>query len=259
MKFSILILFISFLLLDHNEKEKYKLIAHRGGVVGSSFTENSAQAIEQAARKGYWMVEIDIRQTRDGQAVVQHDANFERYYQDSRRVEDMSMEEIKQLQSKLDGAVPLNLEEMLKLCKQYGLKIMLDTKAPHSTSFLENIEASLSKFDLLTTAYIIGTPESRTYFKGKAKVGVPRSYIKKALSQQEKVSQLYFLFEHGNELDKKTVRWAQNQKITIVPSVNKFHYRNEEDMMEEAKEDIDWLKESGVSEFQIDSEFDQWF
>src|SRR5688572_16882286 len=51
----------------------YKLIAHRGGVVEDKNPENSPSAIEEAISRGYWMIEVDIRETKDGIAIAQHD------------------------------------------------------------------------------------------------------------------------------------------------------------------------------------------
>ena len=53
-----------------------KIIAHRGGVVGEEFAENSPAEIEAAVERGYWMVELDIRESRDGRLVVYHDEDF---------------------------------------------------------------------------------------------------------------------------------------------------------------------------------------
>ena len=94
---------------------------------------------------------------------------------------------------------------------------------------------------------------------GKAKVGANREHIRRAQQQGEQIAERYFLFEHGNELDAEIVVWAQENILEVVPSVNKFHYQDSTTMMEEAQDDIAWLKEAGVSQFQIDSEFDQWF
>lgn len=239
--------------------EEYRLIAHRGGVVEDAYPENSEPAVEEAINRSYWMVEIDIRETKDGQAVIQHDADFRRFYHDPRRVEDMTLAEIKELKSTPGNFTPLTLEEMAQRC-QGKLLVMLDTKAPHSEALLFQTEAVLKKYGLLESAYVIGTQESRRFFLGKAKVGAPYQYLEEALRKKEEVAKHYFLFEHGNELDQNRVTWAQQKGISIVPSVNKFHYSGDSTtMMREAREDIEWLKKSGVTDFQIDSEFDRWF
>lgn len=91
-----------------------------------------------------------------------------------------------------------------------------------------------------------------------AKVGINRKALKEAIDKGEKVSERYFLFEHGNELDPATVRWAKENKVIVVPSVNKFHYRNE-DPITGGKRDIAMLIDLGVTEFQIESEYDEFF
>ncbi len=257
-KYIILSVFLTLSLscLNKAETPKYKLIAHRGGVVEGQYPENSAASVQEAINRGYWMIEVDIRETKDGVAIAQHDADFQRFYSHPGKASEMTWEEIKKLRTSNDER-PLLFEELVALC-QGKLFLMLDTKAPHSPGFCEQIERILEKYGLLSSAYVIGTAESRKYFKGKAKAGANREHIKQAMQEGENVQELYFLFEHGNELDKTTVAWAQKAGVTIVPSVNTFHYKTE-DPMEGAKEDIAWLKKAGVTEFQIDSEYDRWF
>ena len=64
----------------------YQLIAHRGGVVEDRFPDNSASAIQAAVERGYWGIEIDIRETKDGVLVMRHDADLKLYYDDPRQL-----------------------------------------------------------------------------------------------------------------------------------------------------------------------------
>ena len=57
-----------------------RLIAHRGGVVDTTRVENNVDAIEEAIARNYFMLEVDIRESRDGQLVVHHDSTFSRFY-----------------------------------------------------------------------------------------------------------------------------------------------------------------------------------
>ena len=47
-------------------------------------------SIEAAIKRGYWMLEVDIRRTSDGEPILQHDPTFRRFYGDERRVEDLT-------------------------------------------------------------------------------------------------------------------------------------------------------------------------
>jgi phosphoglycerate dehydrogenase-like enzyme len=65
------------------------------------------------------------------------------------------------------------------------------------------------------------------------------------------------------------IEWAKKHGIKVVPTVNLFHYETKNvdgtirhdrpAIMQAAKADIERLKAGGVTEFQIDSEFMEWF
>lgn len=235
-----------------------KLIAHRGGIVEGQYAENGKQAIEAAIKRGYYMLELDLRETKDGEIILQHDPDFNRFYGVNKMVEAMTWPEISQLRTSPGNEAPLRLEDALPLCKN-KIQIMVDTKGEkHPLAFYEKMERLLAENGLLQHALIIGSEESRDYFLGKAKVGVNLKFLKDAIRKRQDVSNLYFLFMHGNELTPEIVAYAEKYGVLVVPSVNLFHYKNI-DPMEGAKHDIEWLKAEKVIYFQIDSEFDRWF
>lgn len=101
------------------------LVAHRGlHDLADDTPENSLAAYRAAVEKGY-TIETDLHLTADGTVVVFHDADLNRMCGENRRIEEMTLEEIKQvrlaggsqeiptLQEMLDavnGAVPLLIE-----------------------------------------------------------------------------------------------------------------------------------------------------
>ncbi len=235
-----------------------KLIAHRGGVVEGTYAENSEKAILAAIQRGYYMIELDLRETKDGEIVVHHDPDFNQFYGVDRLVSEMTWDEISQLRATPGNTPPLSLEQALKLCRDKA-QIMVDAKGDgHPVSFYEKLERLLLDNGLLDRALIIGSKENRAYFHGKAKVGVPLTYLKEAIRNNEDVSNLYFLFMHGNELSPEIVAYAEKYGVQVVPSINLFHY-TDIDPMKGAERDIEMLKAEKVTYFQIDSEFDQWF
>ena len=234
-----------------------QLIAHRGGVVEGKHSENSIAALEEAIRRGYGMVEVDIRESQDGRIVVHHDADFKRFYGVERKLSEMKWEEIKRLTTEKEKERPLLFEEFAALCKG-KIQLMLDTKPPaHSPAFYQKLESYLRENDLLKQAYVIGTKESRAFFKGKARVGISFLDLIKAKEAGESVEDLYFLFMHGNDLLPYHIQTANSLNVPVVPSVNLFHYRLE-DPLKGGRRDIEWLKGLGVSQFQIDSDYDKW-
>ncbi len=235
-----------------------KIIAHRGGVVGDEFAENSPAAIDAAVERGYWMVELDVRESRDGRLVVHHDEDFRRFFGDERRLAEMNWDEISSLRATPGDSRPQTFDEMAARCKG-RIQVMLDTKPPeHSEAFYQAIEDSLRSNGLLAGAYIIGTEQSRTRFHGKARIGVDRKKLREAVESGEDVVRLYFLFEHGRDLDAETVRYAQDLGVPVVPSINIFHYDDLPDHLSAAEDDVRRMLQLGVEEFQIDSPYDVW-
>lgn len=234
------------------------LIAHRGGVVGDTYAENSPGAVEAAIAAGYWMIEVDVRESADGKMVVHHDEDFQRFYGDARQLAEMSWDEIAGLVATPGGSRPMLFSELAALCRG-RMRLMLDTKPPeHSEAFFDELESVLVENDLLESAFIIGTDQSRRRFLGKAKVGVDRSALKEALDRDESVTSRYFLFEHGRDLDAETVHWAEGLGVDVVPSINIFHYDDLPDHFASAKADVGRMHDAGVVYFQIDSVYDEW-
>ncbi|MEM9657951.1 MAG: glycerophosphodiester phosphodiesterase family protein, partial [Planctomycetota bacterium] len=195
---------------------------------------------------------IDV--LKDGRLVVHHDASFDRYYGDSRKVADLTWVQIKQLRSTPGDLRPLDLEEFAAAC--HGkIALMLDTKGPdHEVAFFQEMERILKRHELLATALVIGTEQSKQYFHGKAKTSVNRRELEKAIRSAEEASRLYFLFEHGDMTD-ETIALAQRHGVQIVPSINIFHYPQEQHL-QRAETDIRRLRRLGVRCFQIDSAYE---
>ncbi len=243
---------------DSAEKPAYRLIAHRGGVVGDDYAENSPAALNAAIERGYWMVEVDVRESSDGALVVHHDEDFQRFYGDPRLLSDLSWSEIAELRAKPGDSRPHTFREMAEIASG-RIRFMLDTKPPeHADAFFDEMESALADNGMLKSSYVIGTEQSRRRFLGKAKVGATAADLWAAVEAGEDVAQLYFLFEHGRDLDRETVERALALGVAVVPSINIFHYDDVPDHMAAAQADVARMIEYGVSEFQIDSPYDGW-
>ncbi|HEY4302760.1 MAG TPA: glycerophosphodiester phosphodiesterase family protein [Candidatus Didemnitutus sp.] len=251
------------------DAKPYRLIAHRGGIVEDQFPDNCAGALQAAVARGYWMVETDIRETKDGVLVMHHDPDFNAYFHDPRRVIDLTWDEIPRLHSDLGDQHPWRFEDLVRAAHDAGIRLMLDSKDPHTAGFCEKVEAILRAHDMLARCYIIGTADALKYFTGKAPVGLKFPVLKSRLAADPAAAKYYFLFDEGS-MTPDTVRWAQARGIKVVPSVNIYHYYDPKTMAGKsraalkpvifaaAQRDIEKFKALGVTEFQIDSEFDRW-
>ena len=65
---------------DASRLKAAKIVAHRGVHDNRGVMENTMAAFDRAAAIGIWGVELDVRWTRDGQAVVCHDHDLMRVF-----------------------------------------------------------------------------------------------------------------------------------------------------------------------------------
>ncbi len=99
-----------------------KVVAHRGGV-GLDVPENTLVAIQKAIDVGAQLVEIDIRETKDGHLILMHDETVDRTTNGAGRVDQMTLQQIKALDAgswygeQFAGIAVPTLEEALTLMK----------------------------------------------------------------------------------------------------------------------------------------------
>lgn len=251
--------------------DPYRLLAHRGGVVEDKLPDNSRAALEAAVARGYYGLEVDIRESKDGVLLMQHDPDLKLNFGDSRKIAESTWDELSQLRTK-SGSQPLQtFDELVAAAKKHELYLMLDSKDPHLADFVGKVEAILVKHDMLGHCCIIGTADAMTHFTGKAPVGKKFRSLKPLLEAEPSAKEKYFLFEEGRTLTEEMIKWAQARGVRIIPSVNVYHYYDAATMAGKSREElapiilaaarrhIEAFKALGVTEFQIDSEFDGWF
>ncbi len=115
-------------------KINVELVAHRGG--GDLGAENTLQGIEVAIEENVSWTEIDVQRTKDGEYIINHDANFKRVAGVAKTPMEMTLEEIKELKVKneFDPSKPFEevptLEELLDTCKgKIGVFVELKGKS----------------------------------------------------------------------------------------------------------------------------------
>jgi glycerophosphoryl diester phosphodiesterase len=206
------------------------------------------------------MLEIDVRESKDGVLFVHHDDDFKRFFDNEQQADALTWEEIQQLRSEKGDYHPLSFEKVAQRCAG-KTKLMIDVKSkPPSPEYFEKLGKIMEKYHLLSGSYFINK-DARKYFWGKARFEFRVNEINEIKNQIElgqDVALHYFLFDHGNRLTAEAVKFCQKNKIPVVASVNIGHYLFE-NHLEGAQRDIEYWKACGVTEFQIDSEYDKWF
>lgn len=147
-----------------------KVVAHRGGV-GLDVPENTLPAIQKAIDIGAQLVEIDVRETKDGHLILMHDATVDRTTNGSGRVEDMTLKEIRELDA---GGWHAVTEENIRLIHLLGAQAFVNTLDTADT--LLNVElAAEAGADYIQTDYpdkvIALLREKGLMYDGKKDVG----------------------------------------------------------------------------------------
>lgn len=240
----------------NQEDKDFRLIAHRGGVVDSATAENSLASLQKAVDAGFWMVEIDLRLTKDSVLIVHHDRSFKRYYGLDTQVNEMSWKDISKLVGDKGNKV-LKFEDVLRFCKKNGLEVMVDNKIRgNDPALFTEVVNLLQQYDLKDNALMIGTEESTDFFTGKIKLSCTRQQLEDNMKKNDYSPDNYYLL--SGEISKEDFEWARSNDILPVGVINTWGIRTA-DKMEEARHRVLKLKASGVKYFQIDSVYNVFF
>ncbi|WP_439484227.1 glycerophosphodiester phosphodiesterase [Cyclobacterium plantarum] len=258
-KFLLILLFSgcchSPLLAQESGFAPFQLIAHRGGVVNDTLPENSLAALEEAIRRGYDRVEVDVRLTKDSLLITHHDRDFKRYYGVDRVVSEMTWEEIRELRGSV-GQQVLTLETVLAYC-QGRIKVMIDNKiSGFDEELFDSLIALLDRYDLRSEALLIGTEASTEYFTGKIKLSCSMDQLKENRNRADFSPDHYYLF--STAISPQEFEWATEQGFLVVAALNAWVFENGR-IREPAETVVENLKQAGVRTFQIDSVYEPFF
>lgn len=237
-------------------KPEFLLVAHRG-VVTDSLTENSLGALEEAIRRGYTHVEVDVVCTDDGQAVCLHDRSLERTTGVARNVDEVTLAELRDLVS--EELVP-SFETFCQRCEG-RMDLMLDLKgcpAHLVDAFVKSVKASLRRHNLSGDALFIGKAHLMRRFLGRGKLCWRAPLAKAQASElaQEEPGERYFVFNHPGDFDANEVDGFHAMGLSVIVSINTLHYRTG-DPVRQGRDDVKRMLELGVDGLQIDADYEE--
>ncbi len=121
------------------------LTAHRG--LSSIAPENTAAALIEAGKAGYYAAEFDISPTKDGIWVLMHDGDIDRMTNGTGEVSSYTFEEL--LDFRIDSGNGIEnypdlqittLEEALDICEEYSMRAMIEIKGGEPSDMAEVLE-----------------------------------------------------------------------------------------------------------------------
>jgi len=135
------------------------VVGHRGGRGAGWPPENTIAAFEQARLQGARAIELDVRTSADGQAVVFHDRTLLRMTagRDERRIDDVAIAELRALDlGPSDARIP-TLAEVLAWAGDHGVAVNVELKydVPRLAAVARATAAAVggSRVDLLFSSF----------------------------------------------------------------------------------------------------------
>lgn len=181
-------------------KTKYNLvvIAHRGD--HTKVPENTIASLKEAIKSGADYAEIDLRTTKDGHLVLQHDATVDRMTNGTGKIKDLTLSEIQQLKvnnknkpSKKVYRIP-TFEEVLKTCKN-KINIYLDFKDADVAETFRQIQAAGMENQVVV--YVNSIPQYKQWREIAPKIPLITSVIE-GITNKEQLS--FFLGQASIEV-----------------------------------------------------------
>ena len=195
------LLFCIYLLLIRTKKAHDKIAAYRGvnlahrGLHGEGAAENSMTAFRRAKEAGFG-VELDVRLSKDGELVVFHDDTLTRVAGVERRVDELTLAELRECRlSGTDDTIP-TLREVFDLIDG-SIPILIEIKEKTGSSAVtRQLLAELKSYD---GPYIVESfdPMAISAFR-KGRREVPLGILSRRFCdlEQHKGSPLYFALQN---------------------------------------------------------------
>ncbi|XP_028395219.1 glycerophosphodiester phosphodiesterase 1-like [Dendronephthya gigantea] len=179
-----------FLQTNRPNKKEF-VVGHRGTTLEGP--ENTLVAFRHAAESGADGVEFDVDFTKDGHAIIIHDATVDRTTDGTGYVSDYTLEEIKKLNAAGDFKNRQNLTftqvptlvETIETCLELEIKMFIEIKAyRHSVKAALLLKELFRKYDLYEKAIVLSFYPNVVYQVRRAdpKIMVIQNWITRHMS-----------------------------------------------------------------------------
>ena len=163
--------------------------AHRG--LSNVAPENTAPALVEAGKAGYYAAEFDIVPTKDGVWVLMHDDTVDRMTNGEGKIGDYTYAEISEL--KIDAGNGIKnypdlricaLDEALEICEEYSMRAMIEVKGGNPEDMAGLIETVNGK-NLTVEPLIIDFNSERLEALRKADAEIELWYLVSKISDEK--------------------------------------------------------------------------
>jgi glycerophosphoryl diester phosphodiesterase len=144
--------------LKDSKNNQVIVVSHRGD--WRNAPENSLQAIKNCIDMGVDMVEIDIRETKDGHLVVMHDKTLDRTTTGKGKVKEWTLDSLK----------TLNLMDGLGVVTKHKIPTLKEALLVSKDKILVNLDKSYKIFDKCYAIILETGTENQVVIKGARKL-----------------------------------------------------------------------------------------
>lgn len=235
------------------------LIAHRGGVVTPAIPECSLAAIREAARWGYDLVELDVRESKDGVPMVFHDRDLAAACDRDTTIAQLTAAEAQTIRYRKNQETISRLDEALGLCVQLKLGVMIDFKDTPRRDFVKRVAALVRKHGLERSAMTIsGAPVVREELGPVALVPVNAEELRQIEAREAPALRGKYWFGIPSWIKLETIPKLRQAGALVIPAINTFRYENDPDRAQ-ARREVRQLRALDVEGFQIDAMYQDFF
>ena len=143
----------------YQTSQNVELVAHRG--FRAVAPENTAPALEQAGKAGFYGAECDVYRTADGVWVIHHDPITYRMTGGFNMIEDKTYDELMSETvdngsniENYDSLKMCTFKEYLEICSQYSMTPVIELKSANNTEYYSELLAILAEFPDLKPVFI---------------------------------------------------------------------------------------------------------
>ncbi len=169
------------------DKTQY-FTAHRG--LSNVAPENSAPALVEAGKAGYYAAEFDIVPTKDGVWILMHDDTVDRMTDGEGNVSDFTYAEIMELKIDSGNGIKnypdlkiITLEEALDICEEYSMRAMIEVKGGNPEDMAAVLEIIKGK-NLSVEPLVIDFNSERLSALRNADSGIELWYLVSKISDE---------------------------------------------------------------------------
>ena len=194
-------------------------IAHRGFT--KSFPENTLQAFKAAIENKFDAVELDIQFSKDGHAIVFHDENLSRLTGNFAEVNDLTLQQLKELRIETNYSIP-TLAEVLEVIEGKLLVVVEIKNSKAVQEVLGKIENAIDADVYNYNQFIISSfdwtvLEEVSKLNTEIKLGILTfDELEKALAFAEKIK-ANCIFPHFSLLNSEVCEAIAQKNIKIYP------------------------------------------